>query len=182
MADIRYLDLDLKFAKTSTGYRAEVVDSPAGQAASEFVLPFSDLEVENFLLRIGSTRGKVRRVESPEMQAAKQFGGRLFNAVFTGNVLSALTSSQYAADREDAGLRVRLHLTDAPDLANLPWEYLYNSSLNRFLALSVKSPLVRYLDLPERIQPLAVKPPLRVLAMISSPTDFEPLDVEAEFA
>ena len=47
--------------------------------------------------------------------------------------------------------------------------------LNRFLA-PVETPIVRYLDLPQRIRPLAVTPPLRVLAMISSPDDYPQLD------
>jgi hypothetical protein len=66
-------------------------------------------------------------------------------------------------------------------VADLPWEFLYNRSVNRFIALSVHTPLVRYMELPERIQPIAVKPPIRVLVMISSPSDFPTLDVEAEW-
>ena len=68
-----------------------------------------------------------------------------------------------------------------PEIADLPWEFLYNSSLNRFIALSVQTPLVRYMDLPERIQPIPVTPPIRALVMISSPTDYPSLDVEAEW-
>ena len=41
---------------------------------------------------------------------------------------------------------------------------------------------MRYLELPERIRPLAVKPPLRVMVMISSPSDYPPLDVDREWA
>jgi outer membrane protein assembly factor BamD (BamD/ComL family) len=60
---------------------------------------------------------------------------------------------------------------------------LYNPALNRFRSLSPDTPIVRYLELPERIKPLHVKPPLRVLVMISSPVDdnYEPLDVEREW-
>jgi hypothetical protein len=181
MADIKYLDLDLQIKRTPNGYHAEILNSPAGQAASDFSLPFSDLELENLLLRLGGARRGVRRIESPEMEAAKNFGSRLFNTVFVGDMRSCLMSSQYEAEQQGAGLRVRLRLTDTPELGDLPWEYLYNSALNRFLVLSVKTPLVRYLDLPERIRPLIVKPPLRVLAMISNPSDYEPLDVEREF-
>jgi hypothetical protein len=49
----RYLDFDLLFRRTDAGYRAQVLNSPAGQASSDFSTPFSDLELENFLLRIG---------------------------------------------------------------------------------------------------------------------------------
>ncbi len=45
MADINYLDLDLHIERTTTGYRAEVLNSPAGQASADFTLPFSDLEL-----------------------------------------------------------------------------------------------------------------------------------------
>jgi CHAT domain-containing protein len=66
-------------------------------------------------------------------------------------------------------------------LANLPWEYLYNSKQRKFVSLSTETPIVRYVELPERIKPFAVTPPLRVLVMISSPTDYPQLNVEQEW-
>jgi formylglycine-generating enzyme required for sulfatase activity len=182
MDEIRYLDFDLLIERAGEGYTARVLNSPAGQATAHFSLPFSELELENFLLRVGRTRRGVRRLELPEMEAAKSFGGRLFQAVFGDAVRGCFRSSLDEASRQDAGLRIRLRLADAPELADVPWEYLYNPALNRFLSLSADTPLVRYLDLPERIRPLAVKPPLRVLVMISSPSDHPPLDVEGEWA
>lgn len=182
MAAINYLDFDLLIQREGEGYRAQVVDSPAGQAASKFKMPFSDLELENFLLRVGRTRRGVRRIDSPEVKAAKSFGERLFAAVFDGEVRGCLRSSLDEAGRQGGGLRIRLRMTEVPELADMPWEYLYNPILNRFLALSVETPLVRYLDLPERIRPLSVRPPLRVLVMISSPSDYPRLDVEREWS
>lgn len=178
-----FLDFDLLIERTSAGgYRARVINSPAGQPSGEFTLPFSEMELENFLLKIGRPRRGVRKLESPEMDAAKVFGGSLFKAVFSDDVLACLRSSMDEATAREAGLRLRLRLTDAPELADLPWEYLYNPSLNRFLALSVQTPIVRYLDIPERIRPLQIKPPLRILALITSPSDYPPLDVEHEWA
>lgn len=176
-----YQDFDLLIERTEAGFRALVLDSPGGEAVSEFRLPFSEDKLENFLLRLGRTRRPSRRVETPEMHAAKTFGAALFDAVFSGDVRACFHSSLDAARRDGAGLRVRLRLAD-PETVDLPWEFLYNSSVNRFLALSVQTPLVRYLDLPERIQPLLVSPPIRVLVMISSPTDYPSLDVEAEWS
>ena len=63
-----------------------------------------------------------------------------------------------------------------------PWEYLYNAPLNRFLSLSEYTPLIRYLDLPERIRPLTVAAPLEILVIISSPTDYPSLKVEHEWS
>ena len=94
---------------------------------------------------------------------------------------SALRSSLAEADRQGAGLRIRLRLTDAPELTDLPWEYLYDPARHRFFVLSIETPLVRYLDLPERIRPLGVVPPIKVLVMISSPHDYPQLDVEGEW-
>ncbi|MGH7847308.1 MAG: CHAT domain-containing protein, partial [Candidatus Binatia bacterium] len=172
MRKIVYSDFDLLIQRAAEGYRAQVLTSPAGQATTSFALPFSELELENFLLRVGRPRRGTRRIDSPEVGAAKSFGERLFSAVFNGEVRGCLRSSLDDVARKDAGLRIRVRLTEVPELADLPWEYLYNPSLNRFLALSVETPFVRYLELPESIRPFSVTPPLRVLVMISSPTDY----------
>ena len=181
MRKIVYSDFDLLIQRVAEGYRAQVLTSPAGQATTSFALPFSELELENFLLRVGRPRRGTRRIDSPEVGAAKSFGERLFSAVFNGEVRGCLRSSLDDVARKDAGLRIRVRLTEVPELADLPWEYLYNPSLNRFLALSVETPFVRYLELPESIRPFTVTPPLRVLVMISSPSDYPRLDVEQEW-
>jgi hypothetical protein len=176
-----YLNFDLLIQPATEGYRLRV-DSPAGQAASGFALPFSDLEVENFLLRVGRPRRLTRRIDSPEDKAVKDFGARLFAAVFEGEARGLLRSSLEEARRQGAGLRIRLRLSEVPELSDLPWEYLYNAPLNRFVGLDVETPLIRFLDLPERVEPLLVTPPLRILAMISSPVDYPELDVEREWS
>lgn len=182
MAAMNYLDFDLLIERLGELYKARVLNSPAGQATVDFNIPFNELEIENFLLKIGRPRRGVRRTDSPEMEAAKTFGSRLFETVFDGDLLSCLYRSLDEANRQQAGLRLRLRLADVPILAEIPWEYLYNPTLNRFLSLSVETPLVRYLDLSERIQPLAVKPPLNVLVMISSPNGYPELNVEQEWS
>jgi hypothetical protein len=175
-----YHDFDLLIDRTGESLRAQVLNSPAGQASVEFQLPFSEDKLENYLLRLGRARRATRRVESQEMNTAKAFGAALFDAVFSADVKACFRSSIDEVRRQNAGLRIRLRLGD-PSVADLPWEFLYNRSVNRFIALSVHTPLVRYMELPERIQPIAVKPPIRVLVMISSPSDFPALDVEAEW-
>jgi hypothetical protein len=177
---MEYRDFDLLIERSGQGYRAQVLESPAGQATADFTLPFSDLELENVLLRLGRPVRTVRRLESTEMSTAKSFGSALFNAVFSGDVRACLRSSVDEGKREGVGIRVRLRLAD-PALADLPWEFLYVQSVNRFLALSVQTPLVRYMDLAEVLQPIVVSPPIHVLAMISSPTDYPSLDVEGEW-
>jgi hypothetical protein len=179
------LDFDLLVEPAAVGYRARVTDSPCGEAATDFQLPFSQLEIENFVLKItgsvGALRRRARRLESPERQLVRSFGSRLFQAVFSQGVEDVLHSSLQEAIRGGAGLRVRLHLADAPELADLPWEFLYDPSLQQPVGLSGDAAIVRYLDLPIAAQPLAVSPPISILVMISSPPDFPQLDVAGEW-
>ena len=145
-------------------------------------MPFSDMELENFLLKIGRPRSGTRRLESPETEAARAFGSRLYGAVFATDVGRQWARSVDAAERDNLGLRLRLRLSEAPELADLPWEYLYSPTSDDFVVLSSWTPVVRYISLDKGAPPLRVAPPLRMLAMVSSPTDYPPLDVEAEWA
>jgi CHAT domain len=180
-----YLDLDLLIEKDDDGYRARVIGSPGGQASSQFMPPFSQLELENFLLKVGMSltdiRRNTRRIDSSDMAEIKSFGGRLFRALFDEQLQPTLVRSLDEARRRQAGLRLRLRLSDAPELADFPWEYLYDTGANRFLNLSVETPLVRYLELPEPGRPLTVQPPLKILVMISAPSDVAQLDVDVEW-
>lgn len=178
--DINYLNLDITIQRVDEGYRA-VMHSQSGENATvTFDKPFSDMELENFLLKAGYHRRNVRRVDTVELAAAKEFGGKLFTTIFKGDAQECLRRDLSYAQQQGSRLRLRLSLTEAPELADLPWEYLYNPANNKFLALSVETPVVRYLELRERISPLIVNPPLRVLMMVSSPSDYDALDTDAE--
>lgn len=181
MTSLTYLNFDLTFESNADGYAVRVTDSPAGQAAAPFLFPFNELELENFLLRLGQRSSGTRRADSPEMELSKQFGGRLFDALFDDDVRAALRSSIRAGEEQGAGLRIRLRFGNTPELADIPWEYLYDGGANRFLTLSRETPLVRYLDLSRPVEPLQVTAPLRILVMISDPSDYDRLDVEAEW-
>ena len=180
MGEGSYFNFDLIVECAGEKYRARVFDSPAGQASAEFEMPFSELELENFVLRMGRPRTGVRRVDSTEMEAVKGCGERLFRAVFADDVYACFLRSQDAALEEGKGLRVRLRI-DVPEFHDYPWEFLYNAHLNQFLALSKDTPVVRYLELPYPVQPLTVQPPLKILVMISSPEGFPQLNVEEEW-
>ena len=78
-----------------------------------------------------------------------------------GEGLRSLLQGSLSAVRQqpETGLRVRLYLTDAPELAVLPWEYLYDPQREDFLFMTVETSLVRYIDLPAR-NPLSIDLPL----------------------
>lgn len=183
-AGLRYLDFDIVVDRAPAGYEVRVLASPVGGARHAFD-PLSEVEAERvntFRAIVGGHRAGKRRIDSPEMHAAKDIGGRLFRRAFGGEVGECWRSS---LDRVRAlpntGLRVRLRMGSAPELAELPWEYLYDATENQFISLSVYTPLVRFLEIRRPTQPLAVTPPLRVLVMISNPSDIDDLDVEEEW-
>ena len=151
---------------------------PSGEAVGEFSVPFAPLELENFVLRMSRSRSTMRRVESPELGLITDFGGKLFNALFQSRIRELYRESISVARGEDKGLRVTLALTRVPELMHLPWEYLYDEPA--FLSISAWTPVVRYLELPRGRRPLNTSLPLRILAMVSSPTNAPALDVERE--
>ena len=122
-------------------YRARVVNAPAGQTPpTTFTVPSTSLELENFVLRVGRPRRVVRRVDAPETAAIKSFGGQLYRALFHDQLEVNLLRSLSEAAAQRAGLRIRLRLADTPELAELPWEFLYDQTRNRFLGLSDRTP------------------------------------------
>jgi chaperonin GroEL len=180
-----YENFDVLVERADAGYRARVVASPAGQTTSvPFTVPFDEMLVENLVLQIGrGRRHGVRGVRTANTESlTKRVGGALFDALFTDDLHTSLISSMNQSEANGNGLRLRLRMTDCPELANLPWEYLHDRSRNRFLALSEWTPVIRFLDQPGRIRPLAVTAPLKVLVVIASPHDEVALDADAEWA
>lgn len=175
-----YETLDLLIERFGTEYRARIINSPVGQARTSFASPFNATELAAFLARVGM-RGSVAETSVRSAEFVRQLGRRLFDAAFNGEVLTSYRRSRDVAERDQKGLRIRLRLNDVPELADLPWEYMYDASRNQFLALSKETPIVRYLELPERVEPLAAPAPLNLLAVLSSPSDRDSLDVDDEW-
>ena len=76
----------------------------------------------------------------------RAFGQQLADALFAGDVGTVFRQSLASCVRDGSELRIRLRLEAVPDLDGLPWEYLYDSGLERFLTLSKKTPVVRVLS------------------------------------
>jgi formylglycine-generating enzyme required for sulfatase activity len=179
-----YLDFELEIGfGLGREYPVSVIRSPAGEARETMLFPFDELALENRLkdLQIALLRsgGKRRRVLSPEEQAVQDFGKDLFSALVGGEILSRYEVSRREAHQQRKGLRLKLRF-QAPELAALPWEFLYDHRRGEYLCLSKNTPTIRYLELPQPIPRLAVAPPLRILGMISSPDDLPRLGVARE--
>ncbi|HYU71271.1 MAG TPA: CHAT domain-containing protein, partial [Ktedonobacteraceae bacterium] len=179
-----YLDFDIEIGPGSgREYPVIVVRSAAGEAHEVMHFPFDELALENRLkdLQIALLRsgGKRRQIHSPEEQTTQNFGHALFDALFTGEVRNRYIVSQREAFHQGKGLRLKLRI-QSPELAALPWEFLYDAGQAEYICLSNKTPIVRYLELPQPPQPLTVTPPLRILGMIVDPTDLASLDIDSE--
>ena len=162
MAESGYLNFDLEIERAGQDYSVQVLSSPAGEVRAAIV---------------ASALTQIDSAATPQA-----VGEQLFEAIFRDEIRGCLRRSLDEAQRQQKGLRIRLRLADAPELTNLPWEYLYDRSRDTFFALSSETPLVRYLDLPEPPRDLQGEPKLRVLAVIASPAGYPPLDVEREWA
>ena len=181
---LTYLDFELEIGLGSgREYPIVVVRSPAGEARETLRFPFDEPALESRLkdLQIALLRsgGNRRQMLSPEERAVQEFGRTLFDSLVVGEVRSRYDVSQREATGQGRGLRLKLRI-QPPELAALPWEYLYDSRQAEYVCLSRNTPVVRYMELPQPILPLTVTPPLRILGMVASPNDLPLLDVTRE--
>jgi len=163
-----YHEFDLQIQRDGLDFRAQVLESPAGQIDHRFRLPFASQELQTIL---ESVRNRALSIE-----AAQGFGRRLFEAVFGPPVLGLFRSSLDSSPH----LRLRIRLDDVPELAEVPWEFLYDETRG-FLARSPHTPIVRYLNIPRSQSQLTGSLPLRVLVILCGLKDYPPLDTEGEW-
>ena len=146
-------------------------------------LPFDKPTLENYLstLQIALLRsgGAYRRALSPEEQSVQNFGRELFEALLAGEIRSRYDVSLREARQQSRGLRLKLRI-HPPELATLPWEFMYDQRQAEYVSLSRDHPIVRYLELPQSVQPLPITPPLNILGLIASPCGLSALDIEHE--
>ncbi len=178
-----YVDFELEIRKGGPREYHVAARSPAGEAQEHMRFPFDEWQlkdklrdVEVALLRSGGSR---RALNTPEEQSVQEFGQALFEALLVGDVRTRYEMSLDKARQQNKGLRLKLRI-QPPELTGLPWEFLYDEGQGEYLCLSSETPLVRYVDLRRPIEQLPVTPPLRILGMVSSPLDLDPLNVEDE--
>lgn len=161
-------------------YVVRVLQSVGGGEPTETIT----LDVEELVARrplveasILSSSVSTRRIMSETEAAVQGVGVRMFEAMFSGDVRTAYRTSAAVAAERGKGVQLALRL-NAPGLAALPWEALFDPETQAYLCL--KEPLVRHVPAPHSPPALSITPPLRVLGMISSPGGLPALDVEAE--
>jgi len=104
-----------------------------------------------------------------DMPFLREFGKKLLEALIVDGVRRRFDFAYGQITEGKRGLRIRLRI-DPPELACLPWEFLYEKEQNRWLATSSSIALSRYVDAqPARY--LSVQLPLNILLVQSNPTN-----------
>ncbi len=181
---MQYEDFDVSIeALSGRAYRVAVLQSPAGEAQESVEFPFDTLALQLHLAKLKiallESSGGRRLVLSQEEKDVLSFGKALFDFLMHGEIGQRYAVSYDRCQQAGKGLRLKLRIQD-PALAALPWEFLYDQRFNHYLALSQRTPLLRYLELPRPLPPLRVAPPLRLLGMIANPRNLPPLKVAVE--
>jgi hypothetical protein len=184
---MEYEDFDLAIGLgIDRKYALSVLHSPAGNAArGTLIFPFSEEGLKSRLkdLQIALLRSGIRRrrIFSPEEEAVQDLGRALFDAIFVNEIRSCYDVSRREAGRQGKGLRLKLRIDEKiPELAVLPWEFLFDFREREYVCLSRNTPLVRYLETSHPPKPLLIEPPLQILGLIANPSDLDPLDIERE--
>jgi formylglycine-generating enzyme required for sulfatase activity/tetratricopeptide (TPR) repeat protein/predicted Ser/Thr protein kinase len=178
------VSFDLTIAGTASGY-AVVLRSDnerVGARSQPFILPFDPALLGRRRREVADwvKQARIRRLRvNEELRQAREFGGVLFDGLFRGEVLKSFRARRAALP---PGERLRLRLRLPPDLGLLPWELLYDTQEEQFLALAPDLALQRYPQLPAQVEALRVDGPLRVVAVLASPegADYPPIKLDRE--
>jgi hypothetical protein len=203
MSKPRFLDFDLlvsRRALSRRAYRARLWRSPAGEAKGTLSWSPPRAEFETLLEKLNlpaagglrirprgawGTTGAICDLVAEfdkahafnRLDVAVELGAMLFAFLFQGKLRDSLRESLESSRRKNAGLALRLHLSAAPELAALPWEYLYDPENRRFLVQADDVEVARILGRdPGRPQPLGAQ--VRILAIGANP--FGDLDVAGD--
>ena len=175
------LDFELEIGSGAAGTYPVVARAPGGEVATSMRLPLTPVELDQ---QIAVVRGAVlastavvRRAPTTDEKPVRDLGQQLFDALVAGDVRGLYVASRQRAHEQGSVLRLVLRVRP-PELARLPWEFLFDPNQQDYLGLSM--PLVRYPEVLAPRQPLQVALPLRILGMVACPGDQHSLEVDEE--
>jgi hypothetical protein len=117
--------------------------------------------------------------QAGQEQAVQAFGQKLFDALFTGEVHARYVESQRQAAQIGRALRLRLRIQPL-ELADLPWELLYDSRSAEYICATGAVQAIRYLEPFQAAPPPSVTPPLRILGVAAGRRGLPPPEIERE--
>lgn len=163
---MNYLDFQLLV----TADQKILASSPQGEDTGELRLEMNRIKLSLKLIESQQT----------DSDLLKALGGELYQALFPSEIRSHLRATIAGANAHGDNVRLRL-IFESPQLAALPWEFLYDGKTNTFLGNDTRTVLSRYIDVPlEKRDLKAASKPLKILLVISSPTNLNKLDAAGE--
>ncbi|WP_409469480.1 CHAT domain-containing protein [Streptomyces sp. HC307] len=154
-------------------------DGAETSVVQPFPLPPAELRILDTTIphAVLSSSAQLRRGATDDELPVRELGRRLFDFLMAGDGRALFAAARHRAARDERPLRIVLRIRP-PELARLPWEFLFDESENSYVCSTM--PLVRHPQVGSPQRPLLVQPPLRVLCMAARPDDREPLAVRAE--
>src|SRR5258705_259998 len=176
MTIVEYQDFEIEITSDAPAgsspqqYYGKVIRSPVGETPRcQVKFWFSEpgmlaklrTDLESAVLEIDDKNR--HGLSSRGEKVLRDFGREIFRSVF---VNAPTIQDIYARSKGAAkDLRIKLRIESA-ELAGLPWEYLYEESeMPSFVSLRL--PIVRYLETAGKAGQMGVKGPLRILGMIA---------------
>lgn len=179
-------ELTLRITSTDQGmYQSEVLRSPYRDLpAHRFHQPLHASEIQRLhdlaQAHIAALAHQGEPPATPESLSPEVVGTRIFESLLGGDV------GEHYRRCCTAGQELRLRLVFAPGdpqselLSALPWELVFDPQRHTHLARQRTSPVVRDVALAQRLGPLAVELPLRILVVDAAPRGMHALDLKAE--
>jgi len=157
-------------------FKVEVTGSPVDRMRESEVVTYDEAALGRSLRNLEHKRIRLRDLIT--------LGEALADLLLPPTVREMFVRSLEAVGPQQ-GLRLRLVLDD-PQVANLPWEYVYlhrtggEKGRDGFVVLDPRISLTRHEAIPIAPSPVRVTRPLKVVVGLSSPSDAVELDLEAE--
>ncbi|MGH3769902.1 MAG: hypothetical protein ACRDRW_00635, partial [Pseudonocardiaceae bacterium] len=171
------LDFELEISSGTGDTYPVLARAPGGEAATTMRLSLTSAELDHHLAvvrdKVLASSAVLRGAPTADERPVRELGQRLFEALITDDVRSLYVASRQRAHEQGSVLRLVLRVRP-PDLARLPWEFLFDPGQQDYLGLSM--PLVRYPEVLAPRQPLQVALPLRILGMVARPGDQHALE------
>ncbi|MCF2531386.1 CHAT domain-containing WD40 repeat protein [Yinghuangia soli] len=177
------MDVDLQVEVAPGGPETYAVlfrDSTGGETSGVLQLPPPSVlaalaaRVPDAVL---ASTAQVRRAVVGDEGPVRELGQLLFEALLVRAGAGQLRAARHRAAERGTNVRLILRV-NAPELAVLPWEFMYDPDEGDYLGHEI--PLVRYPQVARPVAPLRVGAPLRILCMIARPDDLVPLDTQHE--
>lgn len=157
-------------------YRATTEGDGRGPQSIEFDRPFEEQVTSDWL---ETFQAPFTNPLMDRWRLLEEIGRTLFRAIFRNESLVTWRLLHRQAQADGRLLRVVLDIA-TPDLQPLPWEALYDTEENFFLARDLYTCLIRYPRESDN-PPLPVpRRPLRILALAAAPSGLPVLDVAGE--